>query len=98
MVELDRILFSFFFFFLSTDRVKTQLMELLEAPMVIEGKEVKAVQELPWYPGGLAYRLGCDRRFIRKQPHLVSGVPPFHEGVPLFHATAVSVMCRDVRL
>lgn len=40
--------------------------------MVIEGKEVKAVQELPWYAGGLAYRLGCDRRFIRKQPHLVS--------------------------
>lgn len=47
-------------------------MKLLEAPMVIEGKEVKAVRELPWYAGGLAYRLGCDRRFIRKQPHLVS--------------------------
>ena len=46
-------------------------MELLVAPMVVEGKEVKAVQELPWYPGALAYRLGCDRRFIRKQPHLV---------------------------
>ncbi len=39
--------------------------------MVVEGKEVKAVRELPWYAGGLAYRLGCDRRFIRKQPHLV---------------------------
>ncbi|CAN0181190.1 unnamed protein product, partial [Ectocarpus fasciculatus] len=52
------------------DQVKKQLLELLEAPMVIEGKEVKAVRELPWYAGGLAYRLGCDRRFIRKQPHL----------------------------
>lgn len=49
-------------------------MELLEAPMMIEGKEVKAVQGLPWYPGALAYRLGCDRRFIRKQPHLVRAV------------------------
>ncbi|CAN0114639.1 unnamed protein product, partial [Ectocarpus sp. 12 AP-2014] len=52
------------------DQVKKQLLKLLEAPMVIEGKEVKAVRELPWYAGGLAYRLGCDRRFIRKQPHL----------------------------
>ena len=46
-------------------------MKHLSAPMVVEGKEVKAVQELPWYAGGLAYRLGCDRRYIRKQPQLV---------------------------
>lgn len=52
-------------------RVKKQLLEYLSAPMVIEGKEVKAIEELPWYKGGLAYRMGCDRRFIRKQPHLV---------------------------
>ena len=52
-------------------RAKKQLMEHLSAPMMIEGKEVKAVEELKWYPGGLAYRLGCDRRFIRKQPNLV---------------------------
>lgn len=56
---------------LMNPRVKTQLMKHLSAPMLVEGKEVKAVQELPWYKGGLAYRLGCDRRFIRKQPHLV---------------------------
>lgn len=41
-------------------------MEFLEAPIVVEGTEVKAVQELPYFDGGLAYRLGCDRRFIRK--------------------------------
>lgn len=51
--------------------MKKQLLEHLSAPMLIEGKEVEAVKELPWYAGGLAYRLGCDRRFIRKQPHLV---------------------------
>lgn len=56
----------------NNERVKKQLMKHLSAPMLIEGKEVKAVEELPWYAGGLAYRLGCDRRFIRKQAHLVS--------------------------
>ncbi|CAM9854109.1 unnamed protein product, partial [Choristocarpus tenellus] len=51
-------------------RVKEKLVEYLSAPMVIEGKEVKAVEALPWYADHLAYRMGCDRRFIRKHPSL----------------------------
>ncbi|CAN0020471.1 unnamed protein product [Discosporangium mesarthrocarpum] len=56
------------------DQAKENLLEYLKAPMVVEGREVKAVVPLPWYHGGLAYQLGCDRRFIRKHP----GLTKFH--------------------
>lgn len=36
----------------------------------IDGAEVKPLQRLDWYPNGLAYKLGTDRRNLRKLPEL----------------------------
>jgi 16S rRNA C967 or C1407 C5-methylase (RsmB/RsmF family) len=34
------------------------------------GKVMKSVEELSWYPNGAGYKLGTDRRSIRKSPEL----------------------------
>lgn len=73
--------------------------------MMVDGKEVKAVEELKWYPGGLAYRLGCDRRFIRKQPNLVKSLVDCHNedivhcqsGALMFTHTHPPTQCTGFR-
>ena len=37
---------------------------------IIEGKEVEGVRALSWYPGGNAFKLGFDKRTIRKSETL----------------------------
>lgn len=40
-----------------------------------DGKEIKALASLPWYPEGNGYKIGTDRKTIRKLP----GLEPLHK-------------------
>jgi multisite-specific tRNA:(cytosine-C5)-methyltransferase len=51
------------------------MSKLVGEKLTVEGVEVQAFQQVPWYPNNLAYRLGCDRRMIRRDPALKQ----FHE-------------------
>jgi hypothetical protein len=51
------------------------MSKLMGEKLTVEGVEMQAFQQVPWYPNNLAYRLGCDRRMIRRDPALKQ----FHE-------------------
>lgn len=48
------------------DELKKQLLEFVGKKLVLDGAEIQAVEPLHWYPGGVGYKLGTDRRSIRK--------------------------------
>lgn len=50
--------------------LKEQLHEFAGQKQIIDGKEIAPVQEMPWYPNGDGYKLGTDRRMLRKCPEL----------------------------
>lgn len=52
------------------DDLRAQLLEYAGSKMEVNGIEVEAVQPIPWYPNGYGYKLGTDRKTIRKYPEL----------------------------
>jgi tRNA (cytosine34-C5)-methyltransferase len=52
------------------DSLRKQLHDFAGQKTIIDDKEVDGVVQLPWYPGGYAYKLGYDRRTIRKNDSL----------------------------
>lgn len=50
------------------DELKEQLLSFVGKTIVLDGVEIDAVQQMPWYPS--AYKLGTDRKSIRKLPGL----------------------------
>lgn len=46
--------------------LKDQLHSFVGQKLTVEGREIDAVQSLQWYPQECAYKLGTDRRTIRK--------------------------------
>ena len=49
-------------------QLKEQLLSFVGQTAVIDGVAIEAVQQMPWYPS--AYKLGTDRKSIRKLPGL----------------------------
>ena len=48
-----------------------QLHEFVGKSFIAEGGgTVQAVEQMKWYPGGLGYKLGTDRRNLRRLPEL----------------------------
>lgn len=50
--------------------LRKELLAFAGQSILVDGKEVKAVFEIPWYPNGYAYQLGTDRKTIRKSDAL----------------------------
>jgi len=50
--------------------LKEQLHQFVGKSMRIYDREVQPVQNMAWYPGECAYKLGMDRRMIRKTVEL----------------------------
>ena len=50
--------------------LRNQLHAFAGQKVMLDEKEVEGVVQLPWYPGGNAYKLGYDRRTIRKHETL----------------------------
>ena len=50
------------------DELKEQLLSFVGKTIVLDGVEIDAVQQMSWYPS--AYKLGTDRKSIRKLPGL----------------------------
>ncbi|CAM9670776.1 unnamed protein product, partial [Phaeothamnion confervicola] len=54
------------------EKLREELAEHSAHIVTIDGRDIKPVAPLPWYPGGVAYQVGCDRRAIRKSPELAA--------------------------
>ena len=50
----------------------TELSKHVGETMLVDDKEVQSVSPIAWYPGGLAFKLGCDKRRMRKHPTLAT--------------------------
>ena len=50
--------------------LREELLAFAGQRTIVDDKEVEGVVQLPWYPGGGAYKLGFDRRTIRKNDSL----------------------------
>ena len=50
------------------DQLKDQLLSFVGKKIEVDGIEIDAVKSFPWYPS--AYKLGTDRKSIRKLPVL----------------------------
>lgn len=48
------------------DELRNQMLDFAGKTMILDGVEISAAQQLKWYPGGYGYKLGTDRRSIRK--------------------------------
>ena len=48
------------------DELRNQMLEFAGKTLDLDGVEIKAAEQLKWYPGGYGYKLGTDRRSIRK--------------------------------
>ena len=46
--------------------LQDQLLGFVGQKLVIDGQEIEAVEQLAWYPGGFGYKMGTDRKSIRK--------------------------------
>lgn len=49
-----------------TEDLKKDIHSFMGEHLNVDGVEIKAVESLGWYPNGNAYKLGTDRRSIRK--------------------------------
>jgi len=61
------------------DELKKQLLEFAGQSQVVDGTEIPSVQQLQWYPSGDGYKLGTDRRTLRKS----SALEPLHKWMML---------------
>jgi 16S rRNA C967 or C1407 C5-methylase (RsmB/RsmF family) len=52
------------------DELRNQMLQFAGKTMAVDGAEIRAAEQLHWYPGGYAYKLGTDRRSIRKLEEL----------------------------
>mmetsp|Transcript_31637 Transcript_31637/g.58858 ORF Transcript_31637/g.58858 Transcript_31637/m.58858 type:complete len:798 (+) Transcript_31637:39-2432(+) len=59
----------------TADELKSELMEFVGKTQVLDGKEIKALESLQWYPQGNGYKIGTDRKTIRK----LAGLEPLHK-------------------
>lgn len=51
--------------------LKTEITSFMDTINInLDGIEMKSLEQLPWYPEGNAYKLGVDRRSIRKMESL----------------------------
>jgi 16S rRNA C967 or C1407 C5-methylase (RsmB/RsmF family) len=53
-----------------SDSLRKELHTFVGQSIDIDGVSIRPVEELKWYPGNCAYKLGTDRRNIRKQSAL----------------------------
>jgi 16S rRNA C967 or C1407 C5-methylase (RsmB/RsmF family) len=49
------------------DELRKQLLGFAGQKLSVDDVEVEAVEQMAWYPGGNGYKLGTDRRSIRKK-------------------------------
>ena len=50
------------------DTLKEQMLSFVGQKITVGGVEMNAAEQMPWYP--CAYKLGMDRKAIRKQPEM----------------------------
>jgi 16S rRNA C967 or C1407 C5-methylase (RsmB/RsmF family) len=50
--------------------LREQLLSFMGEKLIVDGVEIEAVEQMPWYPNQFGYKLGTDRRSIRKLPAL----------------------------
>lgn len=48
------------------DELRNQMLAFVGKTLVLDGVEIQSAEPLHWYPGGVGYKLGTDRRSIRK--------------------------------
>lgn len=48
------------------DQLKAEVMAHCGETFEVDGQEIRGVEGIDWYPGGMGYKLGTDRRSIRK--------------------------------
>lgn len=55
------------------EKLKEQMLSFVGQKITVGGKQINAAEQMKWYP--CAYKLGMDRKAIRKQPEMSK----FHE-------------------
>lgn len=50
--------------------LREQLLSFMGDKLVVDDVEIKAVEQIRWFPNGYGYQLGTDRKSIRKLPAL----------------------------